>query len=72
MKIRLERVDGTAAGDPIEARRFPFTLGQAKSCDFQILAKGVWDTHLILDNAGEKGITATPISDALILSLIHI
>jgi hypothetical protein len=67
LKIRLERVDGIAAGDPIEARRFPFTLGQAKSCDFQIVAKGVWDTHLILDNAGEKGITATPISDALIM-----
>lgn len=67
MKIRLERVDGTAAGNPIEACRFPFTLGKAKSCDLQIVAKGVWDTHLILDNAGEKGITATPISDALIM-----
>ena len=54
-------------GNPIEARRFPFTLGKAKSCDLQIVAKGVWDKHLILDNAGEKGITATPISDAFIM-----
>ena len=67
MKIRLERVDGNTAGNSIESRCFPFTLGQAKSCDLQIVAKGVWDTHLRLDNAGEKGITATPCSDALFI-----
>jgi len=67
LKIRLERVDDTTAGDPIEARRFPFTLGQAKSCDLRIVAKGVWDKHLILQDDGEKGITATPCSDALVI-----
>ena len=55
------------AGDPIEARRFPFALGQAKECDLRIDAKGVWGKHLILDNDGENGITATPCPDALVV-----
>ena len=67
MKIRLERIDEATAGDPIEARRFPFTLGQAKECDLRIEAKGVWGKHLILDNEGENGIIATPCPDALVV-----
>jgi hypothetical protein len=67
LKIRLERVDGTTAGDSTEARRFPFALGQAKECDLRIDAKGVWGKHLILDNDGENGITATPCADALVV-----
>ena len=60
MKIRLERIDGTAAGSPVESRRFPFALGQAKECDLRIEAKGVWGRHMVLDDEGENGITATP------------
>jgi len=67
LKIRLERIDEATAGDPIEARRFPFALGQAKECDLRIEAKGVWGNHLILDNEGENGIIATPCSDALVV-----
>ena len=59
MKIRLERIDGTAVGGPVESRRFPFALGQAKECDLRIEAKGVWGRHLVLDDEGENGITAT-------------
>ena len=66
MKIRLERIDGTAAGSPVESRRFPFALGQAKECDLRIEAKGVWGRHLVLDDEGENGITATPSPDALV------
>ena len=67
MKIRLERIDGTAAGGPVESRRFPFALGQAKECDLRIDAKGVWGKHLILDYDGKNGITATPCPDALVV-----
>ena len=67
MKIRLERIDGTAAGSPVESRRFPFALGQAKECDLRIDAKGVWGKHLILDYDGKNGITATPCPDALVV-----
>ena len=66
MKIRLERIDGTAAGSLVESRRFPFALGQAKECDLRIEAKGVWGRHLVLDDEGENGITATPSPDALV------
>ena len=66
MKIRLERIDGTAAGSPVESRRFPFALGQAKECDLRIEAKGVWGRHMVLDDEGENGITATPSPDALV------
>ena len=66
MKIRLERIDGTTAGGPVESRRFPFALGQAKECDLRIEAKGVWGRHLVLDDEGENGITATPSPDALV------
>ena len=66
MKIRLERIDGTAAGNPVESRCFPFALGQAKECDLRIEAKGVWGRHLVLDDEGENGITATPSPDALV------
>ena len=66
MKIRLEPIEEATAGDPIEARRFPFALGQAKECDLRIEAKGVWDNHLVLDNEGENGITAAPCPDALV------
>ena len=67
MKIRLERIDGTAAGSLVESCRFPFALGQAKECDLRIDAKGVWGKHLILDYAGKNGITATPCPDALVV-----
>ena len=67
MKIRLEPIEAAAAGDTIEARRFPFALGQAKECDLRIDAKGVWDKHLILDYDGKNGITATPCPDALVV-----
>ena len=67
MKIRLERIDGTAAGSLVESRRFPFALGQAKECDLRIDAKGVWGKHLILDYDGKNGITATPCPDALVV-----
>ena len=67
MKIRLERIDGTTAGGPVESRRFPFALGQAKECDLRIDAKGVWGKHLILDYDGKNGITATPCQDALVV-----
>ena len=67
MKIRLEPIEEAAAGDTIEARRFPFALGQAKECDLRIDAKGVWDKHLILDYDGKNGITATPCPDALVV-----
>ena len=66
MKIRLEPIEEATAGDPIEARRFPFALGQAKECDLRIEAKGVWGRHLVLDDEGENGITATPSPDALV------
>jgi hypothetical protein len=67
LKIRLERIDGiTTAGEPVESSRFPFALGQAKECDLRIEAKGVWDKHLVLDNEGENGITATPCPDAMV------
>ena len=66
MKIRLERIDGTTAGGSVESRRFPFALGQAKECDLRIEAKGVWGRHLVLDDEGENGITATPSADALV------
>ena len=32
----------------------------------RIEAKGVWDKHLVLDNEGDNGITATPSPDALV------
>ena len=67
MKIRLEPIEAAAAGDTIEARRFPFALGQAKECDLRIDAKGVWGKHLILDYDGKNGITATPCPDALVV-----
>ena len=67
MKIRLEPIEEATAGDPIEARRFPFALGQAKECDLRIDAKGVWAKHLILDYDGKNGITATPCPDALVV-----
>ena len=67
MKIRLEPIEEATAGDPIEARRFPFALGQAKECDLRIDAKGVWGKHLILDYDGKNGITATPCPDALVV-----
>ncbi len=67
MKIRLERIEEATTGDPIEAHRFPFALGQAKECDLRIDAKGVWDKHLILDYDGKNGITATPCPDALVV-----
>ena len=67
MKIRLERVDQATAGDPIEAGRFPFALGQARECDLRIDAKGVWGKHLTLDNEGDNGIVATPCPDALVI-----
>ena len=67
MKIRLEPIEEATAGDPIEARRFPFALGQAKGCDLRIDAKGVWGKHLILDYDGKNGITATPCPDALVV-----
>ena len=67
MKIRLEPIEEDPAGDPIEACRFPFALGQAKGCDLRIDAKGVWGKHLILDYDGKNGITATPCPDALVV-----
>ena len=67
MKIRLEPIEEATAGDPIEARRFPFALGQAKECDLRIDAKGVWGKHLILDYDGKNGITATPCPAALVV-----
>ena len=67
MKIRLEPIEAATAGDTIEARRFPFALGQAKECDLRIDAKGVWGKHLILDYDGKNGITATPCPDALVV-----
>ena len=67
MKIRIERLDGEAAGDQLEARQFPFMLGQAKDCDHRIEAKGVWPKHLRLEDAGEKGIVAKHQKDATLL-----
>ena len=67
MKIRLEPIEEASAGDPIEARRFPFALGQAKECDLRIDAKGVCYKHLILDYDGKHGLTATPCPDALVV-----
>jgi len=66
LKIRLERINSTTAGGPVESRRFPFALGRAKECDLHIEARGVWDKHLVLDNEGENGITATPCPDAVV------
>ena len=67
MKIRLEPIEEATAGDPIEARRFPFALGQAKECDLRLDAKGVWGKHLILDYDGKNGITAPPCPDAQVV-----
>ncbi|GIT12941.1 MAG: hypothetical protein CM1200mP34_3470 [Verrucomicrobiales bacterium] len=66
MKIRLERIEGNPRRGPVESPRFPFALGQAKECDLRIEAKGVWGRHLVLDDEGENGITATPSPDALV------
>jgi len=67
LKIRFERLDGDKAGEQIEARQFPFTLGQAKDCHHRIEAKGVWPYHLTLDDAGEKGILAKHQPEATLL-----
>jgi len=58
LKIRIERLDGEASGEQIEANHFPFTLGQAKDCHHPIDAKGVWPHHLTLEDSREKGIIA--------------
>ncbi|HCV99173.1 MAG TPA: hypothetical protein DGJ56_07750 [Verrucomicrobiales bacterium] len=67
MKIRIERLDGDATKEQIEARRFPFKLGQAKDCHHRIDAKGVWPHHLTLEDAGEKGIVANHQPEATLL-----
>ena len=67
MKIRIEWLDGGATKEQIEARRFPFTLGQAKDCHHRIDAKGVWPHHLTLEDAGEKGIVANHQPEATLL-----
>ena len=60
LKIRIERLDGDATEEQIEARRFLFTLGQSNDCHHRIEAKGVWPHHLTLEDAGEKGIRQAP------------
>ena len=67
MKIRIERLDGDATEEQIEARRFPFTLGQSNDCHHRIEAKGVWPHHLTLEDAGEKGIVAKNQAEATLL-----
>ena len=43
--IELRILNGKMAGQTVEARHFPFSIGRAPDCDLCLLEDGIWDRH---------------------------
>ena len=67
MNIRLERIDCSSFTKHINISDFPFKIGRSKNCHHRIEAKGVWPSHIVLEEDGENGIIVKSESDALLL-----
>ncbi len=64
--IRFEVLSGTQAGAVWSARRFPVTIGRAKSANFHAEEPGLWDRHVRIEFDPKSGLVMHPFPDALV------
>lgn len=64
--VQLEILNGKMAGGLVAARRFPFTIGRAKSAQLQLEEPGVWDKHAVLRLVPREGIHVDAQADTLV------
>ncbi len=56
--VLLTILNGETAGTEHRARRFPFRVGRAATCDLCLAAEGVWDQHLEIQLQPAHGFVA--------------
>jgi predicted component of type VI protein secretion system len=65
--VRLTLLNGTASGETVVAKRFPFHVGRAAANDWCLPQPGVWDRHFALELACPPGIAVRAASEALLM-----
>ena len=66
MTILLKILSGEAADREVLVRRFPFVVGRSAKADCRLDGAGVWAEHCRLDSEPGKGITVSPVGDAIV------
>ena len=53
--VQLKILSGKKAGTEMAARRFPFHIGRAATCDLPLDDPGIWDKHFKIDFDSTEG-----------------